>query len=93
MLIPKLPSWACAIETKKPGLADQRNLLEFLISSPVHPPVPHCLYPESGHLLSATGDGSSPENRDNYITTRFEARSHVRKLEICTNTETVSAGM
>ncbi|XP_030604695.1 prolyl endopeptidase-like [Archocentrus centrarchus] len=73
--IVQLPSWACAIETKKPGLADQKNMLEFLISSPVHPPVPYCLYPENGHLLSATEDGSSPENQDNYITTRLEACS------------------
>ncbi|XP_008296298.1 prolyl endopeptidase-like [Stegastes partitus] len=71
----QLPSWACAIETKKPGLAEQQKVLEFLISSPVHPPVPYCLYPENGLLLSATGDGSSAENLDNYITTRLEACS------------------
>ncbi|XP_054874462.1 prolyl endopeptidase-like isoform X2 [Amphiprion ocellaris] len=70
-----LPSWTCALETKKPGLAEKQNVLEFLISSPVHPPVPYCLYPENGLLLSATGDGSSPENLDNYMTTRFEACS------------------
>lgn len=81
-LMLKLPSWACAIKTKKPGLADQQNMLEFLISSPVHPPVPYCLHPENGLLLSGTGDGSSPENQADYITTRLEACSQVRKLEI-----------
>ncbi|XP_018552551.1 prolyl endopeptidase-like isoform X1 [Lates calcarifer] len=69
----QLPPWACAIETKKPGLAEQREVLEFLISSPVHPPVPHCLYPEDGLLLS--GDGSSLENQGNYTTTRLKACS------------------
>lgn len=73
--IVQLPSWACAIKTKKPGLADQQNMLEFLISSPVHPPVPYCLHPENGLLLSGTGDGSSPENQADYITTRLEACS------------------
>ncbi|XP_040904987.1 prolyl endopeptidase-like [Toxotes jaculatrix] len=71
----QLPSWACAIETKKPGLADQRKLLEFLISSPVHPPVPFCLYPEDGLLLSGFEDGSSQEIQANYTTTRLEACS------------------
>ncbi|XP_023250193.1 prolyl endopeptidase-like [Seriola lalandi dorsalis] len=71
----QLPSWACAIETKKAGLADQRKVLEFLISSPVHPPLPFCLYPEDGLLLSGTEDRSSPENQGNYTTTRFEACS------------------
>ncbi|XP_067466635.1 prolyl endopeptidase-like isoform X1 [Thunnus thynnus] len=71
----KLPSWACAIENKRPGLADQRSVFEFLISSPVHPPVPYCLYPEDGLLLSGTEDGPSPEKHSNYITTRLEACS------------------
>uniref|UniRef100_A0A3Q4MQP9 Prolyl endopeptidase n=1 Tax=Neolamprologus brichardi TaxID=32507 RepID=A0A3Q4MQP9_NEOBR len=70
-----LPSWACAIKTKKPSLADQQNMLEFLISSPVHPPVPYCLHPENELLLSGTEDGSSPENQADYITTRLEACS------------------
>lgn len=78
--ITKLPPWACAIETKKPGLAEQREVLEFLISSPVHPPVPHCLYPEDGLLLSE--DGSSLENQGNYTTTRLKACSQVRTLDI-----------
>ncbi|KAA8583586.1 hypothetical protein FQN60_014794 [Etheostoma spectabile] len=69
----QLPSWACAIQTKKPGMADQHSVLEFLISSPVHFPVPYCLYPEDGLLLSGTEDGSSPENQGNYTTTRLEA--------------------
>ncbi|XP_070772699.1 prolyl endopeptidase-like [Enoplosus armatus] len=69
----QLPSWACAITTKKPGMADQRSVLEFLISSPVHSPVSYCLYPKEGILLSATEDGPSPENQGNYTTTRLEA--------------------
>ncbi|XP_029377377.1 prolyl endopeptidase-like isoform X2 [Echeneis naucrates] len=70
----QIPSWACTIQTKKPGLADQGKVLEFLISSPVHPPVPYCLYPEDGLLLSGTENGSS-EHQGNYITTRMEACS------------------
>ncbi|XP_053188710.1 prolyl endopeptidase-like [Scomber japonicus] len=71
----KLPPWACAIENKRPGLADKRSVFEFLISSPVHPPVPYCLYPGDGRLLSCTEDGPSPEKHGNYITTRMEACS------------------
>ncbi|XP_056291507.1 prolyl endopeptidase-like isoform X2 [Pseudoliparis swirei] len=71
----QLPSWACAIQTKKPGVADQRSAFEFLISSPVHFPVPYCLYPEDGLLLSGTKDGTSPESQGNYSTTRLEACS------------------
>ncbi|XP_038592764.1 prolyl endopeptidase-like isoform X1 [Micropterus salmoides] len=63
----QLPSWACAIKTKKPGLADQGSVLEFLISSPVHSPVSYCLYPEDGLLLLGTEDYTS------YTTTRLEA--------------------
>ncbi|KAG7512974.1 prolyl endopeptidase-like [Solea senegalensis] len=70
-----LPSWACAIETKKPGLADKLEALEILISSPVHPPVPYCLYPEDGLLLSHSEDGFSPENQDNNTITRLQACS------------------
>lgn len=82
MLIPKLPSWACFIETKNLGLADQSKAFEFLISSPVHPPVPHCLYPEDGLLLSDTEDRWSPEKQSNYTTTHLEACSQVRALDI-----------
>nr|XP_020505892.1 prolyl endopeptidase-like [Labrus bergylta] len=71
----ELPSWACAITTKKPSIADPRGVLEFLISSPVCPPVPYGLHVEDGLLLSGTENGSSPENQDNYTTTRLEARS------------------
>uniref|UniRef100_A0A7N6B7Y3 Prolyl endopeptidase n=1 Tax=Anabas testudineus TaxID=64144 RepID=A0A7N6B7Y3_ANATE len=67
----QLPSWACAIETKKAALADQRNVLEFLISSPVHPPVSYCLYPEDRLLSPRTG----VENPSNYTTTRLQACS------------------
>ncbi|XP_076016439.1 prolyl endopeptidase-like isoform X2 [Genypterus blacodes] len=71
----QLPSWACAIETKRPGLADENNMFQFLISSPVHPPVPCHLHPQDGLLLSGTGDGASPEKQGNYFTTRLEACS------------------
>ncbi|XP_060943685.1 prolyl endopeptidase-like isoform X2 [Limanda limanda] len=70
-----LPTWACAIETQRPGLADQCKVLELLISSPVHPAVPYCLYPEDGLLLSDTEDGSVRENQDDYTTARLEACS------------------
>lgn len=77
----KLPSWACAVQTKKPDLADQRSVFEFLISSPVHLPVSFCLHPEDGLLLSDTEERSSPENQGNYTTTRLEACSQVRTLD------------
>ena len=90
-LVPQLPTWACAIETKRPGLADQCKVLELLISSPVHPPVPYCLYPEDGLLLPVTEDGSVRENKDDYATARLEACSQVRR-HMHTHTDTVSAG-
>ncbi|XP_028324862.1 prolyl endopeptidase-like isoform X2 [Gouania willdenowi] len=71
----QLPSWTCAIESRKPGLADQQDLIQFLISSPFHPPLPFCLYPERGLLLSGTEEGSSLDNQDRFITTRLEACS------------------
>ncbi|XP_072246795.1 prolyl endopeptidase-like isoform X2 [Leuresthes tenuis] len=71
----QLPRWACAIETKRPGLEDQQNVLEFLISSPVRAPVSYCLYPENGLLSSGTEDGSFPEEQAKFITTRLEACS------------------
>uniref|UniRef100_UPI0009B306A4 prolyl endopeptidase-like n=1 Tax=Monopterus albus TaxID=43700 RepID=UPI0009B306A4 len=71
----QLPSWVCAIETKKPGLADQHDVLEFLISSPVHPPVPCCLYPEDKLLLAGSGNVSFTENLGNYTITRLDACS------------------
>ncbi|XP_037535396.1 prolyl endopeptidase-like [Nematolebias whitei] len=71
----KLPTWAFAIETKKPGLADHQDEFEFLLSSPVQPPAPYTLYPKKGLLLSGTGNVSSPENRAKYVTTRLEACS------------------
>lgn len=80
--VPKLPSWVCDIKTKKPGLADQHSALEFFISSPVHSPEPYCLYPEVGLLSSGTEDGPSPEYKDIYTTTRLQASSQVRSLDI-----------
>ncbi|XP_029030662.1 prolyl endopeptidase-like isoform X2 [Betta splendens] len=67
----QLPNWACAIETQKPAVAEQRGGFQFRISSPVHPPVSYCLYPEDRLLSPATQD----ENHRNYSTTRLEARS------------------
>ncbi|XP_016526503.1 prolyl endopeptidase-like isoform X2 [Poecilia formosa] len=71
----ELPSWACSIETKKPGLADRQDVLEFLLSSPVHPPVPFSLDPEKGLLLSDPGTQTHSESHDKYVTTRLKACS------------------
>ncbi|XP_014326176.1 prolyl endopeptidase-like [Xiphophorus maculatus] len=71
----ELPSWACAIETKKPGLADRQNVLEFLLSSPVHPPVPFSLDPEKGLLLSDPGTQTNSESHHKSVTTRLKACS------------------
>uniref|UniRef100_A0A1A7XAG4 Prolyl endopeptidase n=2 Tax=Iconisemion striatum TaxID=60296 RepID=A0A1A7XAG4_9TELE len=71
----QLPPWACAVESKKPGLAVQQDVLDFLLSSPVHPPVPHVLYPKEGLLLSGSGNDSYPDNQAKYITTHLEACS------------------
>ncbi|CAN9499618.1 unnamed protein product [Ophioblennius macclurei] len=71
----ELPSWACAVEFKTPALADNKDALEFLISSPVCPPAAYRLHPESGLLLSGSRDGSSSQNPANSVTTRLEARS------------------
>uniref|UniRef100_A0A3P9KTB9 Prolyl endopeptidase n=1 Tax=Oryzias latipes TaxID=8090 RepID=A0A3P9KTB9_ORYLA len=71
----QLPSWVCAIETKKPGMAEeQQNVLEFLVSSPVQPPVSCCLHPDNRLLLSGR-DGSSTKKQAKYFTTRLEVRS------------------
>ncbi|XP_015233660.1 PREDICTED: prolyl endopeptidase-like [Cyprinodon variegatus] len=71
----QLPSWACAIETKKPGLADQQDVFEFLLSSPVHPPVPFSLDLRKGLLLSATGKQAFSKSQEKYFTTRLQACS------------------
>ncbi|KAM4607434.1 prolyl endopeptidase-like [Polymixia lowei] len=74
----QLPPWACAIETNRPGLADHRSGLEFLLSSPVHPPVPYRLSPKDGLLLLGAEEERTPlknQGWGNYITTRLEARS------------------
>ncbi|KAF6721473.1 Prolyl endopeptidase-like [Oryzias melastigma] len=71
----QLPSWVCSIETKKAGLAyEQQNVLEFLISSPVHPPVSYRLHPDKKLLLSGRDD-SRTKKQDKYFTTRLEACS------------------
>ncbi|XP_034093995.1 prolyl endopeptidase-like [Gymnodraco acuticeps] len=69
----QLPSWACTIQTKKPGMGDRGSVLEFLISSPVHTPMPYSLSPEDGLLLSGFKDGSSPGAQGRITTTRLEA--------------------
>ncbi|XP_074532550.1 prolyl endopeptidase-like [Halichoeres trimaculatus] len=71
----QLPKWACAITTKKPSIADKRAVFQFMISSPVCPPVPLSLHLEDGVLLYANKDRSPPENMKNYTTTRLEACS------------------
>ncbi|XP_029961762.1 prolyl endopeptidase-like [Salarias fasciatus] len=71
----QLPSWACAIEIQKPGLADQQETLEFLISSPARPPAAYRLHPDGGLLLSGGGDGSSSRSPAEFFTTRLEACS------------------
>lgn len=71
----ELPHWACSIETKKPGSAEQQDVFEFLLSSPVHPPVPYALDPGKGLLLSDTGNQSYSQSQDKYITTRLKACS------------------
>ncbi|XP_049591717.1 prolyl endopeptidase-like [Syngnathus scovelli] len=68
----QLPSWACAVDTERPGLAEQRSTLQFLISSPVSPPMSYRLHHEGGFLLSNMGDRPS---RENFITARLKARS------------------
>ncbi|XP_077437461.1 prolyl endopeptidase-like isoform X2 [Vanacampus margaritifer] len=73
----QLPSWASVVETKRPGFADQRGTLEFLISSPVCPPLSYHLYPEEGLLSSGSGDTPSrfPKDHGNDITARLKACS------------------
>uniref|UniRef100_A0A667XIF9 Prolyl endopeptidase n=1 Tax=Myripristis murdjan TaxID=586833 RepID=A0A667XIF9_9TELE len=59
-----------------PDVADQHSDLEFLVSSPVRPPVPYCLHLKDGLILLGTEeDGTSRENQGNYTTTRLEAHS------------------
>ncbi|KAM3863381.1 prolyl endopeptidase-like [Diretmus argenteus] len=78
----QLPSWACTIDTKRPGLADHQSVLDVLISSPVHPPVPYRLYPKDGLFLPGTEDGTSLENQGSgsYFTTRLEVHSQDNTL-------------
>ncbi|XP_034040600.1 prolyl endopeptidase-like isoform X2 [Thalassophryne amazonica] len=71
----QLPSWACAVETRKPGLTNQHNVLELLISSPVHPPVPFCLNLKDGLLLARTKDWTSMEKQSGSVISRLEACS------------------
>ncbi|KAM8851590.1 prolyl endopeptidase-like isoform 1-T1 [Synchiropus picturatus] len=67
----QLPSWVCAIETRHPGFTENHRVLEFLISSPVHPPELYSLDPKQGRLLS----GTAQEKHRSFIVTRSEARS------------------
>ncbi|KAK7902079.1 hypothetical protein WMY93_018848 [Mugilogobius chulae] len=70
----ELPYWACAFETKRAGVADNDNTLEFFISSPVHPPMCFCLLPQEGSVLSAK-DNKSSDQLNSVITSRLEACS------------------
>lgn len=71
----ELPFWACAFETKKGSEADKTNALEFLISSPCHPPMRFCLLPEEALVLSAKGNRSFTEELNSFTTSRLEACS------------------
>lgn len=73
----QLPSWACSIRAKRPDVAEQESVFEFLISSPVHAPASYRLYPKVGLLATDT-----QERQDNIITTRLQACSKVRTLLI-----------
>ncbi|XP_020316619.1 prolyl endopeptidase-like isoform X2 [Oncorhynchus kisutch] len=68
----QLPPWACAIETKRAGLTDS-GWLEFLLSSPVHPPVLYRYSPREYRLLLQ--DTEEHRTRQEYHTTRLEAPS------------------
>ncbi|KAJ7984991.1 hypothetical protein DPEC_G00360500 [Dallia pectoralis] len=69
----QLPQWACTIQTKGAGLADS-DWLEFLLSSPVHPPVLYRYSPKENSLLpeEVREVHSTPQE---YHTTRLEAPS------------------
>ncbi|XP_055018690.1 prolyl endopeptidase-like isoform X2 [Boleophthalmus pectinirostris] len=71
----ELPSWACAFEAKKAGVGGKTNTLEFLISSPVHPPHQFCLLPEEGLVLSAEGNKIYIDQLNTITTSRLEACS------------------
>ncbi|CAF97079.1 unnamed protein product [Tetraodon nigroviridis] len=66
----QLPSWACCITAKRPDVAEQESVFEFLISSPVHAPASYRLYPEVGLLAADT-----QERQDSIISTRLRACS------------------
>ncbi|XP_072292669.1 prolyl endopeptidase-like [Eucyclogobius newberryi] len=71
----KLPSWVSTFETKKAGVADKTNTLEFLISSPVHPPMRFCLLPEESLILGAEDNKSSTDQLNSFMTSRLKATS------------------
>lgn len=71
----ELPSWACAFETKKGGEADKTTALEFLISSPVQPPMCFRLLPEEGLVLSDERNKCFTEELNSFTTSRMEACS------------------
>ncbi|KAG7462653.1 hypothetical protein MATL_G00187030 [Megalops atlanticus] len=68
----QLPSWACALETRPDRVAGG-EAFQFLLSSPVHPPVPF-LYSPREHQLFLEEDPTAPPLPD-YHTTRLEAPS------------------
>ncbi|XP_078477807.1 prolyl endopeptidase-like [Lampetra planeri] len=63
------------VQTKSPGLADSHSQFEFLISSPVQPPVPYCLHLEEGLLLPGTDNTPPPKIQHSSLPTRLEASS------------------
>ncbi|KAM6956561.1 prolyl endopeptidase-like [Aplochiton taeniatus] len=73
----QLPAWACAVETIRADLEDHRGALEFLLSSPIHPPVPYRYCPMDGLLLLGTEKDRTPlmDQDQGYHTTRLEAPS------------------
>ncbi|XP_055083164.1 prolyl endopeptidase-like [Periophthalmus magnuspinnatus] len=71
----ELPSWSCTFEPKKADVRGKNNTLEFLISSPVHPPNQFCLLPEEALVLSAKDNKRYTDELNAVITSRLEARS------------------
>ncbi|XP_051936580.1 prolyl endopeptidase-like [Hippocampus zosterae] len=73
----QLPSWACAVESQHPGVAEPCGTVDLLISSPVRPPVSYRLGLREGLLSSGAGDGPAPfpADRGNAVTARLKARS------------------
>lgn len=78
----QLPPWACVVQTNHPGLADPHAEFEFLISSPVQPPVPYCLHLKEGLLVPGADNAPPPKVQHSSLPTRLEAPSQVRRLHV-----------